>query len=71
MNALRVSNNSHPNDLINIMNGLNKSIKMTIIVYWTVTFQKNVFHKAIQRLKFEKLNGVFNKLASEYFINAT
>ncbi len=36
------------------------------MVYSTVTF-----HKAIKRLKCEKQNGVFNKLASEHFINAT
>ncbi len=36
-NELFNSNHSDTNDLINMMNGLNKSIKMTIIVYYTVT----------------------------------
>ncbi len=44
--------------------------KWTIIVYWTVTFQMNILYKAIKRLKCEKQDGVFNKLASEHFINA-
>ncbi len=55
-NELFNSNHSDTNDLINMMNGLNKSIKML---------------KAIKKLKCEKQDDVFNKLASEHFINAT
>ncbi len=54
-----------------MMNGLNKSIKMDNNSLLDFHISNDHFHKAIKRLKFEKQDGVFNKLASEHFINAT
>ncbi len=61
----------HTNDLINMMNGLNKSNKKDNNSLLDCHISNEHFQKAIKRLKSEKPDGVFNKLASEHFINAT
>ncbi len=56
------SNHSDTNDLINMMNCLNKSIKMDNTSLLDCHISNEHFHKAIKRLKCEKQDGVFNKL---------
>ncbi len=70
-NKLFNSNLSDTNDLISMINGLNKSIKKGNNSLLDCHISNEHFHKAIKRLKCEKQDGVFNKLASEHFINAT
>ncbi len=53
-----------------MMNGLNKSIKMDNNSLLGCQISNEHFHKAIQRLKCEKQDGVCNKIDSEHFINA-
>ncbi len=53
------------------MTGLNKSIKMDNNSLSDCHISNEHFHKAIKWLKGEKQDGVFNKLASEHFINPT
>ncbi len=52
------------------MNGLNKYIKMDNNSLLDCHISNEHFYKAIKRLKCEKQDVVFNKLASEHFINA-
>ncbi len=54
-----------------MLNGLNKSIKMDNNSLFDCHISNEHFHKAIKRLMCDKQDGGFNKLASEYFINAT
>ncbi len=54
-----------------MMNGLNKSIKMDNNSLLDYHISNEHFHNALKRLKCENQDGVFNKLASEHFINAT
>ncbi len=63
-NKLFNSNHSDANDLINMMNGLNKSIKMDNNSLLDYHISNKHFHKAIKTLKCEKQ-------ASENVINAT
>ncbi len=51
--------------------GLHKSIKKDNNSLLDCHISNEHFHKAIKSLKYEKQDGVFNKLASEHFINAT
>ncbi len=67
-NKLFNSNHSDSNDLINMMN---KSIKMDNNSLLDCHISNEYFYKAIKSLKCEKQDDVFNKLASEHYINAT